>query len=223
MLTTSVHVIRMVLLPGIKAKPTPISKYQSVLMISCIKSTTMTGTTQQTALLMWSKKFGTHKKFLGTLGMGSADHILSTFFFFRHAKHATVFCFYCCKGVRRDYLHQHCSQVHDEQDRALKYGEKPVKPIFTNWQLLTLNWGSVPAIVDTFAKERQLRDRRARKVQDKEKHKPLPSGRPKAVASEIDHQKCAQEINQLKATQNRLLKENLNAIKKQYSVKTINV
>ena len=63
-----------------------------------------------------------------------------TYFYFRKDKHATVFCYHCCKITPSNRLKTHCHKVHGTASRALCYGEKPVKPIYMNWDELTQHY-----------------------------------------------------------------------------------
>ena len=46
----------------------------------------------------------------------------------------------------------------------MKYLEKPERPLFTNWEDFTMNWGAVAPIVDCAAKSCSMKDNRARKA-----------------------------------------------------------
>ena len=48
-------------------------------------------------------------------------------------REAATFCFYCGVKARRDGLDKHCSKIHGATTRALKVGETPLRPKYSNW------------------------------------------------------------------------------------------
>ena len=76
-----------------------------------------------------------------------------------------MFCYYCCKSLRNDCLSSHSREHHEKDARALKYGEKPEKPMYTNWQQYTLALDKVKPLMDKEAKKISMKERRELKAQ----------------------------------------------------------
>ena len=72
----------------------------------------------------------------------------NTFNHYRQDRHATVFCKYCCKPLKSKKLKAHCRDICKQSPRALKQGERPDRPIFTNWRELIEDYHNVEGILD---------------------------------------------------------------------------